>query len=122
MTFKLFNKYRPRKPSDTGWNKIIWTIETYLNKLFESNKQVATVTATDAQIIWHDSTFMQYEQFRLNDNFRQYLETSMLLKKVFCMWIKKTSLQKSHKLQKCMQGYTVEFTAANRQFDLLKYL
>lgn len=31
--------------------KIICTLETDLKKVFESNKQVATVTAPDAQII-----------------------------------------------------------------------
>lgn len=75
--------------------KIICTREADLSKLFESNKQVAAVTAPDAQMIWHDTPVIQYEQFLLNDNFRQFLETSILWKKVFCMEIQKTPLQNS---------------------------
>ena len=78
--------------------KIMYTFETYLNKLFESNKQVATVTTSDAEIIWHDAPFIQYEKFRLNGNFRQYLET-YCQKKVFRMGIQETPLlQKPYKL------------------------
>ena len=76
----------------------MYTFETYLNKLFESNKQVATVTTSDAEIIWHDAPFLQYEKFRLNDNFTQYLET-YCQKKVFRMGIQETPLlQKPYKL------------------------
>ena len=45
--------------------KIVCTLETDLNKLFESNKQVNTITAPNAQIIWHDAPYIQYEQFRI---------------------------------------------------------
>lgn len=80
-----------------------------MNKLFESNKQVTAITAPDAHIIWHHAPFMQYEQFSLNDNFRQYLKTNILSKKVFHMEIQKTS-QKSRELPTGAQSYTFEFT------------
>lgn len=37
--------------------KVICTLETYLNKLFELNKQVVTKTASNAQIKWHGAPF-----------------------------------------------------------------
>lgn len=54
--------------------KIIYTLETDMAKLFESNQQVAN--------FGHNSLFMQYEQFRLNNNFRQYLKPSLMSKHV----------------------------------------
>ena len=75
--------------------KIICTPETHLNKLFEPNKLVTAIADPDAKVIWHDTLFMQYEQLRLNDNFRQYLETSIISKKVF-----QTSVQQKIPLPK----------------------
>ena len=100
--------------------KIVCTLETDLNKLFESNKQVNTITAPNAQIIWHDAPYIQYEQFRLNDNFREYLKTIILPKKLFRLGIQKTHPQKFHELSIGAQSYTVEFIPANRQFDWLE--
>lgn len=69
--------------------KIICTLETDLLKLFESGKKVKSIAGPDAKIIWDDAPFIQFEQFRLNNNFRQYLETSFLAKKVSQIGIKK---------------------------------
>ena len=63
--------------------KIISTLEIDIAKLFESNQQVANIGVPDAQIIWHDAFFIHYEQFRMNRNFRQYLKTSIMTKKMF---------------------------------------
>ena len=82
-----------------------------MNKLFESKKQLTAITAPDAHIIWHHTPFMQYEQFSLNDNFRQYLKRNILSKKVFHMEIQKTS-QKSHELPTGAQSYTFEFATS----------
>ena len=86
-------------------------------KLFASNQQVANIVTSISQIIWHNSPFIQYKQPRLNDNFRQYLETILVAEKLFQMGIQKTLLQKSYELFVGMQTYTVKFTVANRQFE-----
>ena len=82
---------------------------------------MATAIANpNAKTIWHDAPLTEYEQIRLNENFMQYLETSLKSKKVFRMGIQKTPLEKLYKLVIGAQFYTVEFTAANRQVDWLK--
>lgn len=58
-------------------------------KLFKQNRQLAAIAAQDAKIIFHEAPFIQYEQFRVNNNFRQYLETIMISKKVLQMACKK---------------------------------
>ena len=46
-----------------------------MNKLFEYTKKVRTIPdAPDAQILWHDTPYIQYEQIRLEDKFRMYYE------------------------------------------------
>ena len=52
-----------------------------MRKLFESRKKVSAIGAPDAKIIFTKAPFLQYEQFLLDKNFRQYLETIMVSKK-----------------------------------------
>ena len=57
-----------------------------MNKLFESKKLLAAGVAlpsADAQIIFTKAPFIQYEQMLLDKNFRQYLETIMVSKKIY---------------------------------------
>ena len=48
-----------------------------MKKLFESKRKVTAIGAPDAKIIFTKALFLQYEQFLLDKNFRQYLETIM---------------------------------------------
>lgn len=63
--------------------KIICTLETDMNKLFESLKKVTAILNTqDTAMICHYAPFMQYEWTKLNDKFRIYLEMSLISKKI----------------------------------------
>ena len=62
----------------------------------------------------------QYEQFTLNENIKQYLKTSLMVKKVFRMGIQKTPLRKFYELFVSKQNYKVNFTAVNWHFDWFK--
>ena len=60
-------------------------LETNMNKLFEFKKLQAAGTAipaADAQIIFTRAPFIQYEQILLDKNFRQYLDTIIVSKKI----------------------------------------
>ena len=60
-------------------------LETNMNKLFEYKKLQAAGTAipaADAQIIFTRAPFIQYEQILLDKNFRQYLDTIIVSKKI----------------------------------------
>ena len=52
--------------------------------------------------------------------FQAIPKTSTISKKVFRMGFKKATLQKSYQLAVGAQSYTLEFTAANRQFGWLE--
>ena len=60
-----------------------------MNKLFESKKVLASTIKTppdaDAEILFSQVPFVQYEQILLYKNFRQHLETIMVSKKIIRM-------------------------------------
>ena len=108
--------------------KIKLFLETHINKLFESKKLLAAgvavagvaVPAADAQIIFTKVPFIQYEQVLLDKNFRQYLETIMVSKKILRMGAQKTALQKTNEISVRQDSLDVEFLGSNRQFYWLK--
>ena len=52
---------------------IKFTLETNLNKLFETNAKAAAISdIPDAQIIYHDTPYISYSQITLDDNFLAY--------------------------------------------------
>ena len=74
-------------------------LEKDMKKLFKSRKVLATGTAIpapDAKIIFTKAPYIQYEQILLDKNFRQFLETIMVSKKVIRMGAQKTPLQKTY--------------------------
>ena len=95
-------------------------LETNMKKIFESNRQLNPIADPDAKIIFHDAPFIQYEQIRLNDNFRQYLETIMASETPLRISTQKTPLQISYEITIGSPSFTVDFRAANRQLNLLK--
>ena len=44
--------------------KVIFTLETDINRLFETNIQAA-ITVLDASILWHDKPYIQHEQINV---------------------------------------------------------
>ena len=75
--------------------KIKCHLETNMKKLFESKKKINAIGALDAKIIFAKAPFPQNEQFLLDKNFRQYLETIMVSKKILRMGVQKTPIQKA---------------------------
>ena len=109
--------------------KIVYRIklrlEKEIEKLFESRKFLpanSTIPVPDAKIIFTKAPFIQYEQILLDKNFRQYLETMMLSKKILRMGTQKTSLQKTYKVNVGQDSINIEFLKANRQIDWLEIL
>ena len=66
------------------------------------------------------SPFIQYEQFLLDKNFRQYIETIMISKKILRMGVQKSPLQKTYEILVRSDSINIEFYGANRQFDGLE--
>ena len=65
--------------------------------------------SADAQIIFTKAPFIQYEQMLLDKNFRQYLETIMVSKKILRMEAQKTPLQKTYEISVGQDSLDIEF-------------
>ena len=74
----------------------------------------------DTQIIFTKPPFLQYEQFLLDKNFRQYLQTIMVSKKILKMGVQKILIQKTHKISVSSDSINVDFLGSNRQFDWIE--
>ena len=98
-------------------------LETNMNKLFESQKLLNAGTAiptADTQVIFTRAPFIQYKQILLDKNFRQYLETIMVSKKILRMVAEKSPLQKTYEISIGQDSLDVEFLRSNRQFHWLE--
>ena len=98
-------------------------LETEMKKLFESRKLLASGTAIpapDAKIIFTKASSIQYEQILLGKNFRHYLETVMVSKKILRMGTQKTQMQKTYEIKVGQDSLDIDFLGANRQFDWIE--
>ena len=98
----------------------MFTLETDMNKLFETNIQAAVITAPDAVSLWHDIPYIQYEQIKLDENFCQYFEGIIMSSKTLRTGIQKTPYQKIYDINSGALSHKVEFTGANWQCDYLE--
>ena len=93
-SIKIFGFFRSCKSSHKIWHKIyIYSWDRY-EQTFETNIQAATITAPDAGILWNDRPSIQYEQIRLDENFRQYFEGIIMSNKTLRTGMQKTPHQK----------------------------
>ena len=98
-------------------------LETEMKKLFQSRKVLATGTAipmADAKIIFSKAPFIQYEQILLDKNFKQYLETIMVSKKILRMGAQRTLIQKTYEINVRQDSLDIDFLSANRRFDWIE--
>ena len=83
---------------NTKW---LITFEQDYQKLFETKANQANdalLTSVDAKIILIATPYPLLEQFKFDDNYRAYLEGTMISNKILRTGIKKTSYQKTYKL------------------------
>ena len=91
-----------------------------MQKLFETNiNQAADALPRNfnAEIIITSASYIMYEQSKLDDNFRTYLEGVMLSEHVLRAGIKPTPNQKSFKLVIGTESRVVNFQVTTRQFS-----
>ena len=83
-------------------------------------KICSAIPAPDAKIRFTKAPYIQYEQILLDKNFRQYLETIMVSKKIIRMGTQKTPLQKTYEINIGQDSIDIDFLGANRQFDWIE--
>ena len=95
-------------------------LQTDMKRLFESKKVIAAgsaVPSPDAKIIFTKATFIQYEQILQDKNFRQYLKTIIVSKKILRIGEQKIPIEKTYEINTGTDTINVDFLGANRQLD-----
>ena len=98
-------------------------LERDMKRLFESRKVLASGSALPmpgVKIIFTKAPYIQYEQILLDKNFKQYLETIMVSKRIMRMGTQKTLLQKTYEINVGQDSIDIDFLGANRQFDWIE--
>ena len=92
-----------------------------MNKLFESNAKVENISASpDAQVIYHDTLYLSYQQITMDENFQVYFNAILCSKKAFRTGVQFSPYQQTFEVNVGTQTVNVNFQGANRQFAWLE--
>ena len=100
------------------------TFETDNQIFFESKANQANDAlpdSLDAKIILTSTPSILYEQFKLDNNFRTYLEGIKISNNVLRTGIQPTPYQKMYEIVRGSQSRAVTFEASSRQFSFLEF-
>ena len=93
--------------------KFTLMLETEMKNLFGTN--VNNASNLDAEIIFTDAPFIQYQQIKLDNNFRTYLESSLLLENNLRTRIQNIPYQQSYEIDTGSQFRVVDSRGTNKQ-------
>ena len=92
-----------------------------MNKLFESNAKVGNITAMpDAQIIYHDTPYISYQQIFMDENFQVYFNEILCSRKALRTKVQFSPYQQTFEVNVGIQSVNANFQGANRQFAWLE--
>ena len=97
--------------------KFLFTLERNMNRLFESNKKVATIPTEPGTLIqFHDRPYISYEEINLTKTFDVYLSGVLRSEQALRMGVLPASYQQLLEINKGTQSITVTFNVTQRQF------
>ena len=100
--------------------RFIFTFETNLNRLFESNAKANNPDAPDDQIIFHDTPYISYPQITLTDTFLDYANGVLRARGALRTGVLLDPYQQSFEVDKGIQSIKNDFKGLNRQIEWLE--
>ena len=100
--------------------RFIFTFETNLNRLFESNAKANNPDAPDDQIIFHDKPYISYPQITLTDTFLDYAKGVLRARGALRTGVLLDPYQQSFEVDKGIQSIKNDFKGLNRQIEWLE--
>ena len=100
--------------------RFIFTLETNLDRLFESNAKGNIPDAPDAQIIFHDTPYISYPEITLTDNFLVYANGILRARGALRTSVWLNPYQQSFEVNKGIQSIKIDFKGLNRQSGWLE--
>ena len=99
----------------------LFTLENNLNRLFEANTKIDKISKEpDAQIIFHDTTYISYPQITLDDNFLAYLNTILRSRSALRTGVILSPYQQSFEITVGTQSLKVNFRGLKKQLEGLE--
>ena len=99
----------------------MFTLQSNLNKLFETNKQIIPIPANpDAKIIFHDHPYILYQQITLDNNYLAYQNAILQARTALRRGVLSSPYQQSFELNTGAQSLKINFQGTYRQSDWLE--
>ena len=88
-----------------------------MNKFFKSKAKVTPIVRVPkAQILYHDTPYISYQQISLDDNYQTYFNTTQHSKMALRTGVQFSPYQQSFEVTIGTQSVNVNFQGGNRQF------
>ena len=100
--------------------RFIFTLETNLNRLFESNAKANIPDAPDDQIIFYGTPYISYPQITLTDTFLDYANGVLRARGALRTGVLLDPYQQSFEVDKGIQSIKNDFKGLNRQIEWLE--
>ena len=95
--------------------RVLFMLETNLNKLFETNSKLAVIPDDpDAKIIYHDTPYISYPQIILGDNFLAYYNGILRCCSALRTGVILLPYQQSFEINTGTQSLNVNFRGLNK--------
>ena len=103
------------------YRRFLFTLETNLNKSFESNAKVGNIPHDpDAQIIFHGTLYILCPQITLDNNFLAYLNGVLKSRSSLRTGVISASYQQSFEITTGTQPFKDKFRGLNKQIEWLE--
>ena len=101
--------------------RVLFTLETNLNELFETNAKVAAIPDNPvAQIIYHNTPYISYPQIILDDNFLAYYNGTLRSRSALRTDVVLSPYQQSFEINTRTQSLNVNFRGLNKQIEWIE--
>ena len=94
-----------------------FALENNMNRLFETNAKADVPNEPDAQIIFHDTPYISYQQITLDDNFLAYFNGILRSRGALRTGVISSPYQQSFEINTGTQSLKVNFRGLNKKLN-----
>ena len=122
IPLKFFTELGAQNISHNINTKIMFTLETNRNKLFETTKKVDNIPATapDAKPIFFDRPYIEFNQIQLDQNFQQYFNATLKAMSALRLGIFMLPYRQTYEMAAGSQTQTIKFTNMPTQMEWME--
>ena len=122
IPLKFFTELGAQNTSYNINTKIMFTLETNRNKLFETTKKEDNIpnTAPDAKPILFERPFIEYNQIKLDRNFQQYFNATLKAMSALRLGVFMLPYRQTYEMASGSQTQAIKFTNMPTQIEWME--